>query len=74
MCPAPGSGPLTREEVDRCVAVVSDRMTECEYAEPLRSFDHGVVARQTRVVPVLERGADALKEVRVGRTAARRSA
>ncbi|HMK43808.1 MAG TPA: phosphoribosylformylglycinamidine synthase [Dissulfurispiraceae bacterium] len=45
--------------------LVHDRMTECEYPSPLRSFAVGVMPKPVGVVPIIEEGRDAL--VRINR-------
>mmetsp|Transcript_2387 Transcript_2387/g.3382 ORF Transcript_2387/g.3382 Transcript_2387/m.3382 type:complete len:226 (-) Transcript_2387:4270-4947(-) len=44
-------------------AMLHDRMTEQLYPNPLTSFDHGVKPTPVKIVPILERGRDALEEI-----------
>ena len=57
----PGAGdPAIRESF---TSMVHDRMTECPYSEPLRSFESGSVPEPTVDVPVLEEGRAALERL-----------
>jgi phosphoribosylformylglycinamidine synthase len=49
------------------VALVSDRMTETEYAEPLQSFVVHGAAEPVEVVPVLAKGRAALEDINARR-------
>lgn len=40
-----------------------DRMTQQFYPAPLRSFETGITPAPTRIIPILERGEDALREI-----------
>jgi phosphoribosylformylglycinamidine synthase len=40
-----------------------DRMTECVYPEPLRTFETGIVPEAVFEIPLRERGPDALGEI-----------
>jgi phosphoribosylformylglycinamidine synthase len=55
--------PMTDEQVGVILAEVHDRMTECEYPEPLRTFETGIEPVPVGTVPVLEEGRDALERV-----------
>ncbi len=48
------------EDRNTFVALHHDRMTECLYPSPLRSFETGAVPEPVRVVPLLEKGNEAL--------------
>jgi phosphoribosylformylglycinamidine synthase len=54
------SGKVTDDTLDRLVAALHDRMTECVYRERLASFEPGVSPEPVFVVPVMEEGRDAL--------------
>jgi len=43
--------------------MVHDRMTECSYPEPLKSFDTGIVPKPPEVVPLMEKGRTALADI-----------
>ncbi len=40
-----------------------DRMTECQYPEPLKTFDTGITPEPVRIIPLIEKGRAALKEI-----------
>lgn len=44
---------------DAFIAAHHDRMTECVYPEPIRSFETGILPKPTYVIPLLEEGPDA---------------
>ncbi len=44
-------------------AMVHDRMTETPYPAPLQSFESGIVPEPVTVVPVIEQGPEALREL-----------
>lgn len=48
-------------------AVLYDRMTECIYAEPLRSFSNNLTPEAVQVVPVLSQGRAALETINATR-------
>ncbi len=43
--------------------MIHDRMTECEYPEPLRSFETGITPEPVAEVPLIEQGKAALMEI-----------
>ncbi|NLI29535.1 MAG: phosphoribosylformylglycinamidine synthase [Nitrospiraceae bacterium] len=45
------------------LALVHDRMTECEYPAPLASFATGIVPEPVREVPLIEEGKEALAKI-----------
>ena len=45
------------------ISMVHDRMTETPYPAPLESFQSGIVPEPVTIVPVIERGPDALREL-----------
>ena len=55
--------PLSEAERATFLGRVHDRMTECRYPEPLRSFETGVEPEPVRTVPLLEEGMAALEKV-----------
>ncbi len=50
-------------ELELLATTVYDRMTETVYAEPLESFDTGLVAASVRAIPVLAGGMDTLRAI-----------
>ncbi|ONK57165.1 uncharacterized protein A4U43_C10F17270 [Asparagus officinalis] len=59
----PGSNPLEESQVKDFVAMVHDRMTECLYPSKLKSFEINTVPEAVTVVPIIERGREALEEI-----------
>jgi phosphoribosylformylglycinamidine synthase len=58
------NGPtLTSAQKDVFLALVHDRMTECQYPEPLTTFETGVRPEKTFEVPVMEEGRTALERI-----------
>jgi len=51
---------LTEESV---IASHLDKMTQVAYRQPLTTFDGDITPQPTRTIPVLQRGADALREL-----------
>jgi phosphoribosylformylglycinamidine synthase len=49
------------QDRDAFLAARHDRMTECPYPVPLESFETGLVPEQVMVVPILEKGIEALR-------------
>ncbi|CAN6298028.1 unnamed protein product [Urochloa humidicola] len=60
-----GSDPLDESQLKEFYALVHDRMTECVYPNKLTSFQSDVVPEPVCVVPVIERGKEALEEINV---------
>ena len=58
-----GLPPLTAAELQRFLALVHDRMTECHYPQPLRSFESETEPETTFEVPLLEEGKSALEKL-----------
>jgi phosphoribosylformylglycinamidine synthase len=56
-------GMLSRDEQNAFLALVHDRMTECPYPEPLRSFATGVCPEPVKIIPLLEGGRTALERI-----------
>jgi len=50
---------------DAFLGMAHDRMTECVYEEPLRSFEHGLRPEPVEIVPLLEEGRKALEDLNV---------
>ena len=59
----PGSNPLEERQVNDFAAMVHDRMTECVYPSKLKSFQINAVPEAVTVVPIIERGREALEEI-----------
>ncbi|MGW8283656.1 MAG: AIR synthase-related protein, partial [Gemmatimonadota bacterium] len=55
--------PLTDLERTAFLSLVHDRMTECPYPEPLRTFETGISPQPVRTIPVLEGGREVLQTV-----------
>jgi phosphoribosylformylglycinamidine synthase len=47
------SVPLKKEDIAAFAALVHDRMTECVYTAPLKSFENGVAPEPIRIIPLL---------------------
>lgn len=45
------------------LSLIHDRMTECQYREPLKDFSHGITPKPVRTIPLLEEGRVALERV-----------
>ncbi|MEJ2548749.1 MAG: AIR synthase-related protein, partial [Gemmatimonadota bacterium] len=54
---------LSPSDRNAFLALVHDRMTECEYPESLQSFESGVEPQPVRTIPLLEEGMAALERV-----------
>jgi len=54
---------LQPDEVVSFVSFVSDRMTEEFYQEPLSSFEHGLLPKPIRIIPLIEEGIDLLRKI-----------
>ena len=57
------SSDLTPSDRALFLSLIHDRMTECEYTEPLSSFDTGVSPEPVEVVPLIEEGRKALEDL-----------
>ena len=55
--------PLSREARARFIEYVHDRMTECPYPEPLRTFETGVEPKPVYDIPLIEEGRPALEMI-----------
>ncbi|GAB4370520.1 MAG: phosphoribosylformylglycinamidine synthase [Deltaproteobacteria bacterium] len=58
-----GAGPVGPERLERLLARIHDRMTECLYPKPLSTFATGVRPRPVTVVPLIEEGIPALQRI-----------
>ncbi len=45
--------------------LIHDRMTECRYLEPLKSFETGLKPEKVFTVPLIEEGKDALRKINI---------
>jgi phosphoribosylformylglycinamidine synthase len=63
LCLQPGSVPLDESQLNTFAALVHDRMTECVYPSKLTSFRSDVVPEPVSVIPVMEKGRQALEEI-----------
>jgi len=45
--------------------LIHDRMTECEYFEPLQTFETGLKPEKVCTVPLIEEGKDALRKINI---------
>ncbi|KAI4342176.1 hypothetical protein MLD38_026828 [Melastoma candidum] len=54
---------LGEHQIDEFAQMVHDRMTECVYAQKLKSFDTSVVPEEVISIPVMEQGRKALEEI-----------
>jgi phosphoribosylformylglycinamidine synthase len=55
--------PLSREQQNVFLSLVHDRMTECPYPEPLKTFETGIKPESVKIVPLLEEGRAALEKI-----------
>jgi len=58
-----GAGPIGRDRIERFLAAIHDRMTECPYPNPLSSFASGIRPRPVATVPLIEEGIPALQRI-----------
>ncbi|CAM0956817.1 unnamed protein product [Alopecurus aequalis] len=63
LCLQPGSAPLDDSQLSSFAALIHDRMTECVYPSRLTSFSSDIVPEPVSVIPVMERGRQALEEI-----------
>ena len=57
------SSPLSKEETGLFIEYVHDRMTECPYPEPLKTFETGVDPKPVYDIPLIEDGRQALEKI-----------
>ncbi len=55
--------PLTPGTLDSFLNLIHDRMTECPYPEPLTTFETGIKPEPVFIVPLIEKGKDALRKI-----------
>ena len=55
--------PMSKEQRAAFLTLVHDRMTECPYSEPLKTFETGTRPEPVRIVPLLEEGRAALEKI-----------
>jgi phosphoribosylformylglycinamidine synthase len=55
--------PLTHAQQNAFFSLVHDRMTECPYPEPLKTFETGIKPEPVRIVPLLEEGRAAIEKI-----------
>lgn len=54
---------LDELQAEAFLAGIHDRMTQMQYPKPLQSFDSGLVPESVKIIPVMENGIDALREI-----------
>ncbi len=54
---------FTKDQERMFLTLVHDRMTECPYPEPLKTFETGIKPEPVRIVPLLEEGRPALEKI-----------
>jgi phosphoribosylformylglycinamidine synthase len=54
---------MTSEEIEIFKAIVHDRMTECVYNSTIESFESGLSPEQTKIIPLLSEGKEALRKL-----------
>jgi phosphoribosylformylglycinamidine synthase len=55
--------PITKAEEAAFISLVHDRMTECPYPKPLKTFETGIKPEPVRMVPLIEQGRAALEKI-----------
>jgi phosphoribosylformylglycinamidine synthase len=55
--------PMSKEQRAAFLSLVHDRMTECPYPEPLKTFEAGTKPEPVRIIPLLEEGRAALEKI-----------
>ena len=55
--------PLSEEETEHFIEYVHDRMTECPYPEPLKTFETGVEPEPVYDIPLIEEGRPAIEKI-----------
>jgi len=61
------SEPLREEQGTAFLAPLHDRMTQMPYLKPLQNFDIGLKPKPVQVVPVIEKGMNALRIINIER-------
>ncbi len=54
---------LTKDQETAFLALVHDRMTECPYPAPLKTFETGIKPEPVRIIPLMEQGRAALEKI-----------
>jgi phosphoribosylformylglycinamidine synthase len=54
---------LTKDQERSFLSLVHDRMTECPYPEPLKTFETGIRPEPVRIIPLMEEGRAALEKI-----------
>ena len=54
---------MSHEQKAAFLSLVHDRMTECLYPEPLKTFETGVKPEPVRIIPLMEEGRKALERI-----------
>ena len=54
---------LTRDQETAFLGIVHDRMTECRYPKPLKTFETGIRPEPVRSIPLLQEGRAALERI-----------
>ena len=54
---------ISREQETAFLSLVHDRMTECPYPEPLKTFETGIKPEPVRIIPLMEQGRAALETI-----------
>jgi phosphoribosylformylglycinamidine synthase len=54
---------LDKNQEKEFLALVHDRMTECPYPEPLRTFETGIKPEPVRTIPLMQQGRSALEKI-----------
>jgi phosphoribosylformylglycinamidine synthase len=54
---------ITKAEEVAFISLVHDRMTECPYPQPLKTFETGIKPEPVRMIPLIEQGRAALEKI-----------
>ncbi|KAM9996097.1 hypothetical protein ACTFIY_002271 [Dictyostelium cf. discoideum] len=54
---------LSEKQIEQFLELIHDRMTECLYPTPIKSFDTGIIPKAVVYIPVVEQGRAALERV-----------
>lgn len=57
--------PLGTRTLESFLPLVHDRMTECLYPEPLKTFETGIKPEPVQIIPLIEKGIQALKDINI---------
>ncbi len=57
--------PISSELGTKFLGLIHDRMTECPYPEPLKTFETGIKPEPVFIVPLIEEGKDALRKINI---------